>query len=167
MRTKINDRNWAVTMGRINTFFKKSVKEDCGIGMVLNTEDYIYDEESGEFNEVPKYTEQRIFKAYPGRCKKHFLYQNYLDKRKEGSCILVQEKNNTRIALSTAHSTSCVPISIGDIVELSSNKLVIKHKDFFSTQIFYKNFFTYGNYKRRTCRRNQEWYIRFIILVFR
>lgn len=126
MRTKITERNAANVMGKVNTFFKKDVKEDLGMKMVEVGREPVFDERGKLFWEKPIWEEQRVFVSYTGRCDVHWLRKEYLKKVKNGERIFTHDKTDCLLAISTPYDTDCLPISIGDTVELKGNQLIVK-----------------------------------------
>lgn len=127
MKTKLNEKNAANVMGKVNTFFKKNVKEDLGIKKVeVGTRD-ILDDNGRLLCKFPIFENQQVFVSYSGRCDVHWLRKELLEKIKNGSRISRFDNTDCLLAISTPYDSDCVPISIGDTVEFKGNQLIVKH----------------------------------------
>lgn len=127
MRTKINERNAANVMGKINNFFKGDVKEDLGIRDVQVGTNNIYDSYGYLLWERPVFEKQRVLVSYSGKCDVHYLRKEFLRKIKNNERIFSRLGAECLLSISTPYDTDCIPLSIGDIVELKGNKLTVKH----------------------------------------
>lgn len=125
MKTKLNERNAANVMGKINTFLKKNVKEDHGIHeRVVGWES---DEEvDGSVWERPVYATERVLTAFEGACSVHHIRKEILKKKKNGEHLLSYEKGNTcLLAIYQNGNCDCIPLSVGDTVEITSTRMVL------------------------------------------
>lgn len=139
MRVKVSEKNAASVMGKINIFFRKEVKEDIGLKMVQVGSEDIFGERGRLLWKKPIWEEKNVFQSYTGRCYVHALREKYLEKMKNGERVSNYDKTDCLLAISTPYNTDCIPISIGDVIELKGNQLVIKHsylKGLYSTRKF-------------------------------
>jgi hypothetical protein len=124
MKTKVTEKNMMNVMGKINTFFKKDVKEDKGIvNKIVGFKNELTI--SGIQYDRPIYHRERLFTSYTGFCKIHHMRKEILEKKKEGKPSPFH-KTDALLAICTPQSPDCIPICIGDTVEIVGTKMMVK-----------------------------------------
>ena len=115
--------------------FKKDVKEDKGlVNKIVGFKNEL--SISGIQYDRPIYQKERLFASYTGYCKIHHMRKEMLEKKKEGKPSPFH-KTDALLAICTPQSPDCIPIYIGDTVEIAGTKMMVK------TNIF-------GRYHTRT-----------------
>lgn len=128
MKTRVTEKNMMNVMGKINTFFKKDVKEDKGlVNKVVGFKNEL--SISGIQYDRPIYQKERLFASYTGYCKIHHMRKEMLEKKKEGKPSSFH-KTDALLAICTPQSPDCIPICIGDTVEIAGTKMLVKTNTF-------------------------------------
>lgn len=147
MKFKVNEKNMYAVMGKINTFFRKPTRRYLGIKKMYCGEKPIT-KPDGSIVCVPDFYEEECYKPYYGDCEEHHIRKKIRNELKNNELVTYDEhriSNTVLLAISDKYSSTCIPIKVGYVVEITGERLsirqndVVTHMDFYDGRTSWKN----------------------------